>query len=454
MPISPKRCNATDPMDQLSEAKAGDIQVVKAQAKDANGVTWWSAPEVEEAEPEEEERHPSKRWADEEDSNQGGDEEENEGNNGLGQHGLRPDERKDEFKEDEPACKDSRGSRRQKGDKDDKDDRDDKSDCVQKGKNHKTARDGTREPKSQELGTAASPQTAREGTREQNRSKNNRGPQSDRNLTRQAGKNKRTEEKEENTEMRRAHFNAEVYKPSKEEREQHERTHCPFRPWCKHCVRGRGMNAQHKHKEPKTEEDKEFEVPRVSMDYFFMSKHDEEAKENPIIGMVDEQTGEKYARAAGRKGAGVAGEMDWLIQDIVAELKAWGHSGGANGHIILKCDNENSIKALRDAVGKLLGGRVIPENPPKGESQSNGRAEEAGKTCRGFAKVLRDQLEESTGVTISSQDAIALWLVRWSAMLPSRYLVGKDGRTAFERRRGRKCEVPTERFGEKFGTRS
>ena len=96
--------------------------------------------------------------------------------------------------------------------------------------------------------------------------------------------------------------------------------------------------------------------------------------------MIDESTGEKFARAAGQKGVGTQGEMDWLIQDMVEELKSWGHTGGNNGHIIMKSDNEPAILALRDTVGRYLGGRVIPENPPKGESQSNGRIEEAGKT--------------------------------------------------------------------------
>ena len=29
--------------------------------------------------------------------------------------------------------------------------------------------------------------------------------------------------------------------PTKEEREEHEKTHLPFRSWCRHCVRGRGV---------------------------------------------------------------------------------------------------------------------------------------------------------------------------------------------------------------------
>ena len=91
---------------------------------------------------------------------------------------------------------------------------------------------------------------------------------------------------------------------------------------------------------------------------------------------------------------------------------------------------------------------MIPENTPKGESQANGRAEESGKTIRGFARVLKSQIEESAHVTLNSGDPILLWLIRWSAMLPSRFLVGKDGRTAFERRRGRRCTTAVQRFGE------
>ena len=51
-------------------------------------------------------------------------------------------------------------------------------------------------------------------------------------------------------------------------------------------------------------------------------------------------------------------------------------------------------------------------------------------------------------MTIRPSDVITLWMVRWAAMLVSRYLVGKDGRTAYERRRGRKCKIPVAKFEE------
>ena len=143
------------------------------------------------------------------------------------------------------------------------------------------------------------------------------------------------------------------------------------------------------------------------------------------------------------------GEMDWLMQDLSEELKAWGHPGCEAGHIVIKTDGEPSITAIRDALAKFHGGRVVAELPPRGESQSNGAVEEAGKTAREYMRVLKEQLEDKAQMTIAGADVIAAWLVRWGAMLCSRYAVGRDGLTPYERRRGRRCVIPVVPFGEK-----
>ena len=232
---------------------------------------------------------------------------------------------------------------------------------------------------------------------------------------------------------------------SQQAREQHELTHTPFRAWCKHCVRARGRNSQHQRQGKGS---REGQVPRVSFDYFFLSEQDERASSNPILVMVDEETGDKFARATGKKGLGDNGELDWLISDIVHELHSWGHCGGDGSQLIMKSDGEMAIKVVRDAVARRLGGRVVLEQPPKGESQSNGVVEEAGKTIREFARLFKDQLEDKTGVKIETGAVIVQWLIRWSAMCISRFMIGKDGKTAFERRRGRACQIPVACFGE------
>ena len=47
-----------------------------------------------------------------------------------------------------------------------------------------------------------------------------------------------------------------------------------------------------------------------------------------------------------------------------------------------KNNNEEAIVAVREAVAKFHGGRIIPEGPARGESKSNGLVEEAAKTVR------------------------------------------------------------------------
>ena len=67
-----------------------------------------------------------------------------------------------------------------------------------------------------------------------------------------------------------------------------------------------------------------------------------------------------------QKGLGDDGELEWLIQDMIRELRSWGYHGGEGGHVIFKSDGESSIKRVRDKLAKAIGGRVVIESPPKG----------------------------------------------------------------------------------------
>ena len=237
--------------------------------------------------------------------------------------------------------------------------------------------------------------------------------------------------------------------PTKREREEHEATHIPYRSWCRHCVRGRATNRPHvKAPAEEDEEEKLKRVPRISMDYFFMGQDGERAAEYPMIVMIDESTDNRYMRAVERKGLGDHKEMEWLILDMSAELKSWGYSGGSQGELIFKSDGEPSIVAIRDSLAKYHGGRITPEQPPPGESQANGKVEEAGKTTRSYIRVLKDMVEHRTGRKMETNAIVLQWLVRWAAMLHSRYRRGADGKTAYERQRGRKCRQEVIPFGE------
>ncbi|MDA8584151.1 hypothetical protein N9L68_07940 [bacterium] len=139
-------------------------------------------------------------------------------------------------------------------------------------------------------------------------------------------------------------------------------------------------------------------LQKISLDYFFMRQADEKASSNPMLVMLDEQNSNKYMRAVVEKGLGDGSEMEWLVRDLHEELKSWGYPGGGGNALILKSDGEAAIMAVREALGARHGGIIVPELPPKGEHQSNGAVEEASKSVREMAKVLKDQLEFKTGV--------------------------------------------------------
>ena len=199
------------------------------------------------------------------------------------------------------------------------------------------------------------------------------------------------EETEEEDEVQQPRVRRAPKEPTKAERERHEALHLPYREWCRHCVRGRGRNRPHRKQTGGEEENK---VPRVTIDYFFMSKEEELASNNPLMVMIDEHTDNKYMRAVGQKGIGENGEMNWLIKDMHEELKSWGYPGGGVNELILKSDGENAIRAVREKLAIYHGGKITPEQPPSGESQSNGKVEEAGKTIRSMAKVFKDMIED------------------------------------------------------------
>lgn len=59
------------------------------------------------------------------------------------------------------------------------------------------------------------------------------------------------------------------------------------------------------------------------MDYFFMSREDEERSKNPLLVVADEKSGSMYARVVGCKGMGEGGSAGWLIEVISTILKSW-----------------------------------------------------------------------------------------------------------------------------------
>lgn len=114
----------------------------------------------------------------------------------------------------------------------------------------------------------------------------------------------------------------------------------------------------------------------------------------------------------------------------------------------MKSDGEPALIVFADSVTRGKSGQIIPEISRKGDSQSNGEVETAIQTLSAQARTMKLALDTSVGTTIDDDKPIISWLVEYSALVLRRHLVGSDGRTAYERLKGRGDRRRLVEFGE------
>lgn len=83
------------------------------------------------------------------------------------------------------------------------------------------------------------------------------------------------------------------------------------------------------------------------------------------------------------------------------------------------------------------------------DSQASGAAERAVQALGEQVSVLRQGLEGRLGIKLQSSRPVVAWMVEHAAAVLSKYEVGADGRTAYERMKGRPCSHEMAEFGER-----
>jgi hypothetical protein len=91
----------------------------------------------------------------------------------------------------------------------------------------------------------------------------------------------------------------------------------------------------------------------------------------------------------------------------------------------------------------------LEESPVK-SSGSNGIVERAVQSIEGQVRVLKLALENRIGIKVPSTSCIVAFLAEYSAYLLNRLEIGKDGKTAVERNKGKAASVMGIEFGEKL----
>ena len=228
--------------------------------------------------------------------------------------------------------------------------------------------------------------------------------------------------------------------PTVEERREHELTHIPYRNWCPHCIRGRGKDLDHR---------KGIEEERGLSEYIFdyCFPGDEFGFKLTILVGKERNTGMSMATTVPVKGS--SGKFS--AQKILEFIEECGDSAT---DIIVKSDQEPAItilmKDLMEERGDLKGRRTILEEAPVKSKGSNGQVERAVQTIEGHLRTMKSAFEGRINRHVDVERRIVYFMAEYAAYLSNRLEVGKDGKTSYERSKGKKPTVLGIEFGEKL----
>ena len=185
--------------------------------------------------------------------------------------------------------------------------------------------------------------------------------------------------------------------------------HSVHRSWWGHCMMARGLMEQHR--QAKHEERA---VPTFCLDYFFFG---EENKGLPHLQFKDDRSEMCWASPIPAKGNDA-----FAVNFVLGTLNEVGYN-----RLILKSDNEPSIKALKAQVKGASKMDVTLEESKTGDHQSNGLAEVAVRETKRQCRSMKSSLQEKLNCEIDEMHPLLIWIARHSNFLMSRYRVGADG---------------------------
>ena len=133
---------------------------------------------------------------------------------------------------------------------------------------------------------------------------------------------------------------------------------------------------------------------------------------------------------------------EWICRRLMARLR---EVGLESVDVIVKSHNEPALTSLIASWSAMRamtsGSRMIIENSPVGSSKSNGIAERATQSVQGKIRTIRSDIEGRWGLKIDATHSILPWIAEHAGFLLTRFEVGRDGKTACERLKGKSATV-------------
>ena len=236
--------------------------------------------------------------------------------------------------------------------------------------------------------------------------------------------------------------------PTRREVLEHNLTHMPPRPWCPHCVKGKGKDTPSLTLKGAFAESL---VPRVRLDYCLLTENelgrDEttegdgvvdspdriEEESQTVLVMQESETRSIWRYAVERKGA----SEEWVIHQICEDIETVGLE---EDRIIIKDDQEPAIIDVAKQIALNRGGRfgTALDNSRVGDSDSNGTIERAIQDVEGQCRTMRSALEEKLNIKITLKHPVTPWLIRHAGYLITRCRIRPSGRTALQMMKGRR----------------
>ena len=179
--------------------------------------------------------------------------------------------------------------------------------------------------------------------------------------------------------------------PTRREVLEHNLTHLPPRPWCPHCMKGKGKDSPSLRLRGDFAENL---VPRIRLDYCFLTEaetgrdetregDDEEQVGNngdsqTVLVMQESECRSVWSYAVDKKGS----SEEWVIQQICEDLETVGLKQDRR---IIKDDQEPAIIDVAKEIAANRDGRfgTALDNSRVGDSDSNGTIERAIQDVKG-----------------------------------------------------------------------
>ena len=136
----------------------------------------------------------------------------------------------------------------------------------------------------------------------------------------------------------------------------------------------------------------------------------------------------------------------YVVRKVITFIRELGFD---RKKLVLKSEQESSFKALLVRIAQRREGETVREHSPVRSSGSKCIFERSIKDVPGQIRSMRSVIEERINTEVSRSSNVLCWLVEFAALVISRYSVGHDGKTLYERLKDKKSNM----FGFEFGDR-